>query len=278
MVCFFSTDVIGGQFCGSHDVSNRLLQLTGGCTGYSAGWTTNGSLSPFYTNNFFFASACGTSWSIRPGWLVGATGPKIRQYRWPLLMTPNLTCTGGRSHTNVEGVQSRCGATFDALFNTMVTRPTTCLGTTAGQCGGHAVRSAASLRITRVRATPLRRGCVTETGRDEREITARAADATCRHFRLTVAGTINARGNPTSTVTGAVQVKVSADLPAGRVQRTARRKVHRGHWQVSLILPGVNLDPLAPMYLIAVHYGGDPSTAQADSTRRVRIESERAGA
>ncbi len=85
------------------------------------------------------------------------------------------------------------------------------------------------------------------------------------------------RGNRTSAVTGAVQVKVDAHLPAGRAKRTARTMVRHGRWRVSLVVPGVNLDPLPPMYLITAHYGGDRSTAQASRTRRVRIESERAG-
>jgi hypothetical protein len=276
MVCFFHTDVTGGQFCGSDDVSNRLLELTGGCSGYARGWQTNGSL-PTNNNNFFAAGACGTSWNTQPGWLVGNTGSNTRQYRWPLLITGHLTCTAGRSHTNVEGVATRCGATFAGSFNALVPRPTTCPGTTAGVCRAQVTRSPARLRITRVRAIPLRRGCATETRQDEREITARAADATCRHFRLTVMGTISARGNRTSTVAGAVQVTVDANLPRGRTKRNAHTKVRHGHWRVSLVVPGVNHDRLPPMYQITAHYDGDRSTAQASRTRRIRIESERAG-
>ncbi len=49
------------------------------------------------------------------------------------------------------------------------------------------------VRITRLRAAPLRPGCATETGADEREITAITADAICRRFRLTLTGTIEVR-------------------------------------------------------------------------------------
>ena len=45
------------------------------------------------------------------------------------------------------------------------------------------VRSA-RVRITGLRATPLRRGCVTETGTGEREMTAVTADVTCSPFSL----------------------------------------------------------------------------------------------
>jgi hypothetical protein len=44
----------------------------------------------------------------------------------------------------------------------------------------------AIVRIARLRGTPLVRGCATETGRNEREIAATLADATCRRFRLTL--------------------------------------------------------------------------------------------
>jgi hypothetical protein len=152
MACFFDTDVKGSQFCGEHDVSNRLLELAGNCSGYARGWLTNRSLPIHQNNNHFFAAeACGTSWKAQPGWLVGNTGDNTRQYRWPRLMTAKLECTGGRSHTNAEGVPTTCGANFAALFDSIVPRPTTCPGTTVGECSGHAVRSVTrSLRTLRL--------------------------------------------------------------------------------------------------------------------------------
>ena len=131
------------------------------------------------------------------------------------------------------------------------------------------------MRISGVRATPLRHGCVTETGTSERQITAVIAAAGCGHFRLTLQGTIESGGRPNATATGAVEVKVSLRLP-GRpaLSKTARGQVSHGHWRLSLVLPGVNLDPLPPRYLIIVHYPGDSSTEPASDQRRIRIESE----
>lgn len=56
------------------------------------------------------------------------------------------------------------------------------------------VRARVRLKITRLRATPLRDGCVTEIGSGEWEITAVSADATCRQLRLSLAGVIEAHG------------------------------------------------------------------------------------
>ena len=100
---------------------------------------------------------------------------------------------------------------------------------------------------------PLRHGCVTETATNEHEITAVIADAICRHFLLTVQGTIECSGKVIATATGAVSVKVRVKLPRGsaapsaqRPAPSAQRRVSHGRWRISLVLPGVNLDPVPP--------------------------------
>jgi hypothetical protein len=44
-----------------------------------------------------------------------------------------------------------------------------------------------------------------------------------------------------------------------------------------MVLPGVNLDPRPPSYVITVRYSGDHNLQPATSKRRIRLESERAG-
>ncbi|MBV8989280.1 MAG: hypothetical protein JO372_12050 [Solirubrobacterales bacterium] len=133
------------------------------------------------------------------------------------------------------------------------------------------------VRITRLRATPLRPGCVTETGSDERALTAFPTDASCRHLRLTLDGVIELHGAIGRAAGGTVSARVSVRLPLGPAIRTAHARVLRGRWHISLILPGVNLDPVPPSYLITVKYGGAGAVGQATIQRRVRLESEPAG-
>ena len=133
------------------------------------------------------------------------------------------------------------------------------------------------VRITRLRATPLRPGCVTETGSDERALTAFPTDASCRHLRLTLDGVIELHGAIGRAAGGTVSARVSVRLPLGPAIRTAHARVPRGRWHISLILPGVNLDPVPPSYLITVKYGGAGAVGQATIQRRVRLESEPAG-
>jgi hypothetical protein len=147
------------------------------------------------------------------------------------------------------------------------------------------VQTRATVLISGLRATPLRRGCVTETGTGEHDaialiasaITGVIADATCRHFRLTAQGTIKSNGKLSAAAGGAVQMKVSVKLPRGPAARSASGSVSHGRWRISRVLPGVNLDPVPPTYVITVHYKGDTTTRQATTTRRIRIESERSG-
>ena len=137
-------------------------------------------------------------------------------------------------------------------------------------------RKTAAVAITRIRATPVSPGCATETGTKERETRAGAADATCRHFRLTVRGAIRVGGRLAPTASGRVTVTATAMLPRGETMRAAQGSLTRGGWRVSLILPGINLDPLPPRYLLIVRYHGDDTIRQASAARHIRIESERA--
>ena len=137
-------------------------------------------------------------------------------------------------------------------------------------------RKAAAVAISRIRATPVSPGCATETGTRERETRAGAADTTCRHFRLTVRGAIRVGGRLAHAASGSLTVTVTAMLPRGETMRAAQGSVARGGWRVSLILPGVNLDPLPPRYLIIARYHGDDTIRQASAARHIRVESERA--
>jgi predicted outer membrane repeat protein len=141
----------------------------------------------------------------------------------------------------------------------------------------YTVLAVARVRISRLHAAPQRKGCAVETGRDEREITALSADATCRHFRLLIGGTIEANGKLQRSAGGTVRVSFAVKLPYGRAWGSARVKLEGGRWRVSLVLPGVNLDPLPPRYLLTARYSGDQTTETATAKRRIRLESERAG-
>ncbi len=150
-------------------------------------------------------------------------------------------------------------------------------GLSASRTVSYTVRSPARVRIGTLRAAPLRRGCAVELGRDEREITAVSADAACRQLRITFAGTIQTGDKRAASADGTITVSYQVTLPRGRATGRARARVDRGRWRISLILPGVNLDPIPPSYLITVRFSGDDNFDQAGSSRRVRLESERAG-
>jgi predicted outer membrane repeat protein len=141
----------------------------------------------------------------------------------------------------------------------------------------YTVLAAARVRISRLHASPLRQGCAVETGRNEREISALSADVTCRHLRLEVRGTIEAGGKLQRSAGGTVRVSFAVKLPYGRATGTAQVKVKGGRWRVSLVLPGVDLDPVPPLYLLTARYSGDQNTEPATAKRRIRLESERSG-
>ncbi len=139
------------------------------------------------------------------------------------------------------------------------------------------VREPSAIRITTLHPSPVRAGCAVETGRGEREITAVSADAGCRHLRLTLTGAIQAAGKLAASAAGAITVTYTVTLPRGPASGRGRTNTKHGHWRISLVLPGVNLDHLPPSYLITVRYGGDRTLQPARASRRIRLESERAG-
>jgi hypothetical protein len=140
------------------------------------------------------------------------------------------------------------------------------------------VRSAsAGITITGLRATPLRQGCVTEIDTSERDVNAVIADATCRHFRLTVNGTIEVGGRLARTGRGEVTGSIMVKLLGRPVHAAARTTAAAGRWRFSLVVPGINLDPVPPSYLIVVEYGGANSWGPVTAERRIRVESEPAG-
>ena len=124
-------------------------------------WRTNGSLPgnvPFFAANLLNKSetfSCKYYWSEKPGWVKGNTSSSAKQLRWPQLNVADLTCTNGRSPTNPGGVPTRCGDDFDAMFNTLVTRPVTCSGSTFGTCNsdGPTVKKLKAKKVKKHRAT-----------------------------------------------------------------------------------------------------------------------------
>jgi hypothetical protein len=138
------------------------------------------------------------------------------------------------------------------------------------------VRIAIPAGLAGTRAAPIGRGCAVEEGTDERELTAVAADTVCRQLRLTVRGTIMAGGKRAGSAGGTIRLSYAVGLPLGRAHGSSRTAVHDGRWQISLVVPAVNLDPLAPEYVITIHYSGDATHSQNTTSRHVRLESERA--
>jgi YVTN family beta-propeller protein len=139
------------------------------------------------------------------------------------------------------------------------------------------ISAATRVRIARLHATPLRPGCVVETGTDQREITAPTAGATCRRLRLSVSGTIQTAGRLASSAAGTVRLSYAVRFPGGLASGTSHATVHHGRWRISLILPAINLDPLPPLYVITVQYNDDRTHQPASAHDRIRLEGERAG-
>jgi hypothetical protein len=102
---------------------------------------------------------------------------------------------------------------------------------------------------------------------------------------LTVVRPANVLGEPrwSPGLKGGVAVgyRSAASRSGWRSLRTAtggaRARVDHGRWRISLPLPGVNLDPIPPLYQITIHYSGDHTHTHASATHRIRLESERAG-
>jgi CSLREA domain-containing protein len=132
-------------------------------------------------------------------------------------------------------------------------------------------RAATRVRVSAPRASALSPGCVVVAGAGEREAPAPAAEATRRRMRLTLRGTVRTRGTLARSAGGTVRVSFTVNLPDGRVRGTARARVRRGRWRISLVAPGVNLGPLPPRYLITVRYSGNRTLQAARTRRRVRL-------
>ena len=190
----------------------------------------------------------------------GASGPGIQSCSAPAADGAPLDTSTPGSHTFTVTATSHDGQSVSKTVDYTVLGP-----------------GAARVRIANMRAAPLRRGCVIEKGRHEREIMAISAALTCRHMRLTLTGTIRAGGKLAASAGGTIRVSYKVKLPHGTQSGRKRSTVTHGRWRISLILPGVDLDPVPPSYLIKVHYTGDQTIRQANTSRRIRLESERAG-
>jgi hypothetical protein len=169
-----------------------------------------------------------------------------------------VSCSGAFCSA-VGGYSAPSGAFVQALTSTVVSTP---------------VVMPAGITITGRRATPLRKGCVTEIDASEREVAAVIADVTCRHFRLTVNGIIEVGGRLVRTASGEVTGSILVKLPGRPVRAAVRTIAAAGRWRFSVVVPGINLDPLPPSYLIVVHYGGANSGGSVSAERRIRVESE----
>jgi Bacterial Ig-like domain (group 3)/Glycine rich protein len=188
----------------------------------------------------------------------GASGPGLQSCSGPVASGAAIDTSTPGSHTFTVTARSKDGQS-------------------ASRSVSYSVLAATQVRIGSVHATPLRRGCAVETGRDEREITAVSADATCRHLRLTLRGSIQSGGKLVAAAGGTVSVSYRVRLPRGHAAGGARVRVDHGRWRISLMLPAVNLDPVLPSYLITIRYSGDHNLQQASTSRRIRLEAERAG-
>jgi hypothetical protein len=101
--------------------------------------------------------------------------------------------------------------------------------------------------------------------------------ATCRHLRLTLHGAIEAGRKRASSASGTLKASFRLTLPHALAAGSAHATVRHGSWKVSLVLPGVSRESVAPSYLITVHYSGDRTHRPASIRRRIRLESELTG-
>ena len=216
-----------------------------------------------------------------------ASGAKYKQGQ---VVDSGFTCTEGAAGPGIASCADQQGRPSGARLDTSTPGAHSLTVTATSKDGLSASRTVAytvsapapvlapaRVRISSMRAFPLRHGCAVETGRDEREITAVSADATCRHLRLKLQGTIQRGGKRASSAGGTIRMSYTVRLPRGTVTGSARAKVNHGHWQIAMVLPGVNLDPVPPSYLITIRYSGDQNLQPARASRRIRLESERAG-
>jgi hypothetical protein len=231
--------------------------------------------SGMYDSGFVGVSCVSSTACVAVG---GADGPNLIELwngaDWAIEPAPSppgaqdsrlggVSCSGTFCTAVGEYGSPTTGAFAQALASTVVSTPV--------------VSTPAGISITGVRATPLRQGCVTEIGTSERDVNAVIADANCRHFRLTVSGIMEVGGRLVRTAGGEVTGTIVVKLPRGPVRASARTTAAAGRWRLSLVVPGINLDPLPPSYLIVVHYGGANSGGPVSAERRIRVESEPVG-
>jgi uncharacterized repeat protein (TIGR01451 family) len=183
-------------------------------------------------------------------------------------------------------VGSKCTVVVDVTGSTAGVKKNTsgAVSSTNGGTGNTATatltvtRSPTVVRISAIHPAPLGAGCAVVTGTGKRELAAVTADATCRRLRLTVAGVIAAAGGKLATAaTGTITLTYKVKLQHGLASGRSHARVNHGHWRISLVLPGTNPDPSPSSYLIIIHYGGDHNFLPATTTRRIRLEVERAG-
>ena len=207
-------------------------------------------------------------------------------YRVGQVVRSSFSCSEGAAGPGIASCLDQQGRpsgarldTATAGAHTFTVTATSKDGLSASKTVSYAVlrRARAEVRIAALRPAPLGRGCAVETGGQERELTAMSADATCRHLRLTLRGSIQRGGKLAAGSGGTVMLTYKVTLPRGRAAGRARARISHGRWRIALILPGVNLDPLPPRYLITIHYSGDLNLQPVSTSRRLRLESEPAG-
>jgi hypothetical protein len=134
------------------------------------------------------------------------------------------------------------------------------------------------LRIARLPARPLQPGCGVEktVARKDRSVHAEGARAstaaaTCSKIVLGVVGRITSRAE------GVVVVRVTVALNGrASIQRTHIR-IHDGHFHGQLVIPGIDQDPLPPLYRVRVSYPGDTDVVAGAVIALLRLEVEPRG-
>ncbi len=205
------------------------------------------------------------------------------RYKLGQAVHSSFACTEGAAGTGLASCRDQRGQSSGTEIDTSTAGPHTFTasarsrdGLIASETVTYTVLAPARVLISDMDPSPLRHGCVVETDERARELIAISADATCRHLRLRLHGTIRTRVGHASSAGGTITVTYKVKLPYGPATGSVRARVNHSRWRISIVLPGVNLDPLPPIYLIAIHYSGDRDLQPATITRRIRLESERA--
>ncbi|MBV8927640.1 MAG: beta-propeller fold lactonase family protein, partial [Mycobacteriaceae bacterium] len=235
--------------------------------------TDNAGCSTAFVFTGQTASCNGGSSAVKTVQIAVAEPPSVEiatpasgaKYTLGQVVDSSFTCTEGAAGPGIFSCVDQQGRPSGAPLDTSTPGSHTFTATATSKDGLSASKTVtytvlapapARVRITSMRAFPLRDGCVVEVGRDEREITAISADATCRHLRLKLQGTIQTGGTRASSASGTIQVSYKVNLPRGTASGSARAIVNQGRWKVSIVLPGVNLDPVPPSYKITFQYSG----------------------